>query len=82
MGGGQLSVAINHKFPSRAALGQRSHTHEINLKIIMSFFAGRDVIRDVFAIQRGNIERAFAMLFSRSFLVACIDCKEIAAFAS
>ena len=48
----------------------------------MSFLARRDVIRDVFAIQRGYIERAFAMLFSRSFLIACIDCKEIAAVAS
>ena len=52
------------------------------MKIIMSFLAGRDVIQDVFAIQRGNIERAFAMLFSSSFLIACIDCKEIAAVAS
>ena len=48
----------------------------------MSFLAGRDVIRDVFVIQRGYIERAFAMLFSRSFLTASIDCKEIAAVAS
>ena len=50
----------------------------LQLKVIMSFLAGKDV----FAILPTGYERAFAMLFSRSFLIACIDCKEIAAAAS
>ena len=33
------------------------------------------------SFQRGT-ERAFVMIFSRSFLIACIDCKEISAVAS
>ena len=48
------------------------------LKVIRSFLAGKDV----FPILPWGMERAFAMLFSRSFLIACIDCKEIAAAAS
>ena len=48
----------------------------LQLKVIMYFLACFFP-----SFQRG-MERAFAMLFSRSFLIACIDCKEIAAAAS
>ena len=47
----------------------------LQLKVIMSFLAGKDVLPSFI---RG-MERAFAMLFFRSVLIACIDCKEIAA---
>ena len=50
----------------------------LQLKVIMSFLVGGMFLP---SFQRG-MERAFAMLFSRSFLIACIDSKEIAAVAS
>ena len=50
----------------------------LQLKVIMSLLTGRDV----FANLPTGMERAFAMLFSHSFLIAYIDCKDIAAVAS
>ena len=49
----------------------------LQLKVI-SFLVGGMLLP---SFQQG-MERAFAMLFSRSFLIACIDSKEIAAVAS
>ena len=61
--------------PASASFADRQLEYDtlkiLQLKVIMSLLA---------SFQRG-MERAFAMLFSRSFLIACINCKEIAAVA-
>ena len=48
----------------------------LQLKVIMSFIAGKDV----FAILPMGYGKSLCY-FSRSFLIACIDCKEISAVA-
>ena len=75
-------VKCSHTHKTNLAAKEVCHHHDtlksLQLKVIMSFLAGRDVV----AILPTGTERAFAMLFSRSFLISCIDCNKIAAVAS